>query len=281
MVIRALGMALLIGLLTVFMVVAQDDTLDETAPIEAGRAVYLSHGCIACHGVQAEGTTLAPPLAETSEVVIRRQIRAPLGIMPNFPPESISAEELDVLVIYLLTLEPFDDTLFEGERLQPEIGEEIIMRHWMALIALEVDDIDLAREHVEFIMQYVRSTHRQQMQIALDALDNDDVHNAQHIIESMVADVSGINDAGVALRLILSAVRVEDLDEATHHLEHYRTTTGHDETIAATIETLLANEEYAQVESLLDSLLEIMLLEAINEPEHDSQDSDHESDSED
>jgi hypothetical protein len=199
--------------------------------------------------------------------------------MPNFSPESISADELDVLVEYLLTLEPEDNSVFEGERLQPEIGEEIVMRHWMVIVALEVDDIHSARENIEYIMQFVQSTHLQQMQAVLDALDNAEVHEAQHIVESMLADVISFDNSESTLHLyiMLSAVRADDYDEATHHFDHYMNTEDYDPNLAATLDSLLAEADYAQLETLLDSILETMSLDVGEEHESHNGDTNSES----
>src|SRR5690348_5435533 len=79
---------------------------DEAALIERGQEVFLTMGCTACHGQNAEGTSLAPALAGHSEFAVRRQLRAPVGIMPVYSPEMISAEDVDALVAYITSLEP-------------------------------------------------------------------------------------------------------------------------------------------------------------------------------
>jgi hypothetical protein len=202
--------------------------------------------------------------------------------MPNFPPDSISAEELDALVAYILTIETFDIVLFEGERLQPEIGEEVVMRHWMTLTALEVSDVEVAREQIERIMEVVESTHLQQMETILELLDDGEIHEAQHIVESMLADISDLDEAEglVHLRLLLSAIRAEDTDEAEHQLGHYATSAEHDEVLLQTLETLFADEAFTEMAILLNTLLdELSSGMSTDDHDHDSDaDDNHEGD---
>jgi hypothetical protein len=178
--------------------------------------------------------------------------------MPNFPPEQISSRELDALVAFIMTLEPFESTEFMGVIQQPELGEEVIMRHWQALVALEVEEIDVARIHIEHVMTIVRSTHLDRMEEALAALDEGDVHEAEHILESMLTDVEGFDGTAATLHLMLmlSAIRAEDRDEASHQLEHYSNSEASEEGLTTVLEELLTSETYDVAEAMIVAVLD-------------------------
>src|SRR5690349_12161502 len=102
-----LSILLFFGLL--WAVSAQEATetpVDLTNPalIERGQEVFVNLACTACHGQSGEGTDIAPALAGHSEFAIRRQARAPIGIMTPFSPVVLPAEDLDAVVAYILSL---------------------------------------------------------------------------------------------------------------------------------------------------------------------------------
>ena len=47
-----------------------------------------------------EGTVTGPALPGHGPLEIRRQLRAPLGIMPVYSPDKVSSEDLELLVAY-------------------------------------------------------------------------------------------------------------------------------------------------------------------------------------
>ena len=80
-------------------------TAPAPAILSAGHQLFVDKGCAACHGQNAEGSSFAPPLAGHSAAVVKRQIRAPLGIMPVFPPDKISNEEMEAITTFIGGLE--------------------------------------------------------------------------------------------------------------------------------------------------------------------------------
>ena len=72
--------------------------------VQAGYDVFVASACSACHGQNGEGSTIAPALPGHTDSQVRRQVRAPVGLMPLFPPDKISASELDSLVAYITNL---------------------------------------------------------------------------------------------------------------------------------------------------------------------------------
>ena len=76
-------------------------TAPAPAALSTGHQLFVDKGCAACHGQSAEGSSFAPPLAGHSAAVVKRQIRAPLGIMPVFPPDKISNEEMEAITTFI------------------------------------------------------------------------------------------------------------------------------------------------------------------------------------
>ena len=69
---------------------------------EQGQKLFVSKGCSACHGQDGQGTAIAPALPGHSAAIVKRQVRAPVGIMPLFSPDEISNEELEQIVSPIL-----------------------------------------------------------------------------------------------------------------------------------------------------------------------------------
>ena len=186
--------------------------------VQAGYDVFVASGCSACHGQNGVGTTIAPALPGHSDGQVRRQVRAPVGVMPVFPPDKISASELDSLVAYITNLgeghahdRPFDP------------GADMQMHHWMALFATEDEDVQEAIHHVEHIIGLVVGEHLARMQNVLAELVAGNLHDAGHEIEEMLAGVleDGLSGVTMHLTLALSSVRIDDAKAVAHHMEHF------------------------------------------------------------
>lgn len=88
-------------------------TVSPTATASSpGRAIFLSQGCAACHGLVAQGTQFAPSLIGITHKIPASQIPALLhnpnakmraGGMPAFP---LSETQMQQLVSYLVSLQP-------------------------------------------------------------------------------------------------------------------------------------------------------------------------------
>jgi ubiquinol-cytochrome c reductase cytochrome b subunit len=83
----------------------------ETSSRSAGREIFVSRGCLACHGEAGSGTTRAPALAglggNRSAAQIAGLLRNPTVRMQagGMAPLTVSDGELSALVAYLLSLE--------------------------------------------------------------------------------------------------------------------------------------------------------------------------------
>ena len=217
---------------------AQDDSPEDHHGedlVEAGFTVFTANGCVACHGPNGEGTDVGPALAGHSEFAIRHQVRAPTGIMLVFGPEAISAEELDSLVAYIMSLEMHvedDDAMQEHGHDDSGIsdGDVAFAHHWLLWLALQADDIPIAEHHTAHTFDYLEGVHLLAMQELLTALSNNEIETAQSIIEPMITDVGDFDDDMVAvlLQLIYSAVDTGDTDNAEHFITHFNEFAGDD-----------------------------------------------------
>jgi mono/diheme cytochrome c family protein len=236
-------------------------TAEEQALIETGHQAFQDEGCSACHGEDAEGTDLAPALAGHSEAAVRRQVRAPVGNMPVYPPDKLSDDELDAIAAYISHLEGGHEHMhLEGE-VSPTVSDHL----WMALYALEDEnprDVDDAVHHVQYAIDLVDDPEQKEVleDIQQQLLDGD-AHEAGHAIEDILADIGGpsASPALIHLQLALAAVRVEDVDEAVHHLNHYletATDTQHDQ--GEEILTMVENGEWSEADQHLQDLITVV-----------------------
>ncbi|MCH8090239.1 MAG: cytochrome c, partial [Chloroflexi bacterium] len=149
---------------------------------EQGQRLFVSKGCSACHGQDAQGTTIAPALSGHSAAIVKRQARAPVGVMPLFSPDEISNEELEQIAEFIASLPAGHMHVREVD-----VGREVALHHWMALISLEEDEIIEAIHHVEHIIGLVQGIHLARMQEILQQLQEGDVHDGVHGIQDMLA----------------------------------------------------------------------------------------------
>ena len=88
----AIGAALCVGALSV----AADLRAQEDEDDLSGERLYISRGCLGCHGASARGG-VGPALAATPLPfdAFLRQLRHPRDIMPEFPEEIVSEDDAE------------------------------------------------------------------------------------------------------------------------------------------------------------------------------------------
>lgn len=186
-------------------------------PESEGERLFTANGCGACHGAMAEGSPMAPALAGHTAGQVKRQARAPLGLMPVFPPSKISNAELGQIAEYIESL--------EGDHLHmrpANLAEALSQHHWMALVALEDDSPDEAIHHIDHIIDQVTGQHLAQMEEAKAETEDGNLHEAIHIIENMLAgvQVDDLTPSEMHASLARSSALIDDIDGAMHHLDH-------------------------------------------------------------
>ncbi|MDO8750526.1 MAG: cytochrome c [Dehalococcoidia bacterium] len=81
--------------------------VDSSSCSQQGRAEFVAHGCASCHGLNAQGGTVAPPIAGQKETVVKFVARRGTpGRMPAFSEEDLTPEHLALIAAYLGSLEP-------------------------------------------------------------------------------------------------------------------------------------------------------------------------------
>ncbi len=191
---------------------------------DEGHGLYLEAGCGSCHGENAEGTGVGPALAGHTAEQVLQQVRNPLAQMPSYTEAQLSRENLDAIAQYITGLEPAE------EHVEPvELSNPVATHHWMALSAIDANDPQDALHHVGHIIEAVTGEHREQMERARDLLRAGELHEAEHLIEEMLAGTAepmlGLDR--LHLRFALVAVDQRAVAEARHHMRHFlETATG-------------------------------------------------------
>ncbi len=187
-------------------------------PASLGEQLFVSKGCAACHGEEGKGSEIAPALPGHTETQVRRQVRAPMGLMPVFPPDRVSSQELARIAEYITSLSGP-----HGHMAPVNLADSIAQHHWMALFALKDEAQDEAIHHISHIIELVEGDHLARMRESLRTVEAGNLHDAEHIIEDMLAGTAspGLDEKEVHLRLAITSVKVEDPGDATHHLEHF------------------------------------------------------------
>jgi mono/diheme cytochrome c family protein len=224
-----LSILLLFGLL--WTVSAQEATeapvdMSDPALIERGQALFVSLACTACHGQNAEGTDIAPALAGHSEFAIRRQARAPIGIMTPYSPVVLPADDLDAVVAYILSLEVPETTEEAGhehEHAGLALGDTVFAHHWLLWLALQAEDRDAALHQIAHISPNVTGAHLVQMETLTDFITEGDFEAARSLEETMIADVNVFGDDAdfVYLQMIYRAILAEDAEAADYFIADY------------------------------------------------------------
>ena len=112
-------------------------------PVAEERELFISAGCAACHGQDGEGTSIAPALAGHNEEQVRRQVRAPVGVMPAFSAIQIGDTDLEKIAHFVESLAPGD-----AHQEPAEMGHLVAMHRQMALLALTAENAAEAEHHV-------------------------------------------------------------------------------------------------------------------------------------
>ena len=219
--------AIILGALTALTMLAACSSGDTPTPTAApadtfqtGAQLFLTTGCATCHGQDALGTDAAPGLPGHTEDQVVRQVRRPVGHMPAFSESQISDEELDRLADYIVSLGPGEQ---HTEPISLGEDEVLAMHHWMALDAIQSDNLTEADHHLKHIIELIEEPdHLRIMQEIEQAVSSGDLHEAEHLLEGHLADSlePNLSIGTLHARLALAALATDDTDGARHHLEH-------------------------------------------------------------
>lgn len=224
-----------------------------TATLSTGQQLFAAKGCAACHGQNAEGSSFAPPLAGHAAAVVKRQIRAPLGIMPVFPPDKVSNEEMDALSVFIGGLGGEHKHVRDASS-----PDEMALHHWMALFSIEAGDPVEGAHHLGHIVDLTEGEHLAQMKKAIALLEEGDTDEGARIVERMLAGLEevGLDVSEIHLTLALSSARVEETGLSIQHVQHFLDlSTGQRKETAEEILALLRSGDVQDAVSQLEALL--------------------------
>ncbi|HEY6443866.1 MAG TPA: c-type cytochrome [Candidatus Acidoferrales bacterium] len=87
---------------------AEKSSAASTAKVDSGKHAFTSAGCAACHGVQGQGTKLAPQIAPPPLELpaLIGYVRQPSGTMPAVSAASVSDQQLSDIYAFLKSAPP-------------------------------------------------------------------------------------------------------------------------------------------------------------------------------
>lgn len=77
-----------------------------------GQELYTNYGCYQCHGFAGQGASSTGPRLAPNPIAFNRfvdQIYDPRDLMPRYPPEFVSQQDLADIYAFLQTIPPAPD----------------------------------------------------------------------------------------------------------------------------------------------------------------------------
>ncbi len=235
---------------------------EEDEAVAEGYSLYLAAGCAACHGQDGSGG-IGPALAGHTREQVFRQVRSPKGdIMPAYPPDRLSDEELEKIVAWIDSLgEDMAMEHDEGPEFELTMTEAAHLR--LILDSIAAENQTNAIHHAQHLVDDAAPEILPVAQKLLDDLQAGELHDvekeATEILDAKVTE--DFDFIGVHLGMALQAIQRDDLRDAEHHMESaVQVAAGHDhqEELQRLAEALRARED---LHGVRDSLLEQLGLE--------------------
>lgn len=145
-------------------------------------------------------------------------MRAPLGTMPASSELQLSDEDLAKMAEYIVSLAP------PTRHVEPtELADPVVSHHWMTISAIKTGNGRDALHHVRHIIELVRGQHLRAMREAERLLRAGNLHEAEHIVERMLAGRAkpDLTPEQLHLQLALNALQIDDAGDAEHHMRHF------------------------------------------------------------
>lgn len=183
-----------------------------------GKKLYVQAGCSACHGLSGQGTKIGPAVAGHTAAEVQRQVRAPLDTMPAYSVARLSNDSLRKIGVYIVSLQPL------RQHTEPSALPNLVAtHHWLAITALKAGNERDALHHVAHIAERVQGEHLQAMREVRRLLRAGKLHDAEHLIEDMLAGRAEpkLSAKRLHLRVALSAIEARSSADARHHLGHF------------------------------------------------------------
>ena len=128
--------------------------------VAAGRALYVSNGCVACHGDNAEGK-IGPKIAGTGLTFaeVLHQVRQPRGVMPPFSPQQVNDAQVQQIYAYLESLAPPTPTPAPvAQTATTSVSVAVTPLNVDAIVAA-VDDLKVASDYAHDAAKTVADLH--------------------------------------------------------------------------------------------------------------------------
>ena len=168
------------------------------------------------------GTAVVQSISVRSPEVIRQQIRAPVGMMPLFPPDKLTNNELDKIIVYIRAL-PEAHTHHKPVN----VKRDMALHQWMALLALEANDLPEVAQQMQHINGLSLGDPLPWVQDVLRTMEEGSIHDTTHAVEKTLAETAQaatghrLTLEEIYLQLALSAMRIENIARAMHHVDHF------------------------------------------------------------
>lgn len=151
--------------------------------VDNGKRLFSSAGCAACHGVQGQGTALAPPLSppplELQALVA--YARHPTGKMPPVPVATASDRDLADVYAFLKSVAP-RDSLPEELKGNAESGKKLFLAYgcyechgWQGAGAAIAPRIGPPALSLAGVLRYVRAPTGQMPPYTAKAVSDQDL----------------------------------------------------------------------------------------------------------
>ncbi len=138
--------------------------------------------------------------------------------MPAYSEEQLADDDLEAIADYISGLEAME------EHVEPvKLSEVLAIHHWMAISAIAAGGKGDALHHVGHIIQTVKGEHLEAMKEARRFSRGGELHEAEHLIEEMLAGKAKpeLSRERLSLRLALNAIDQRDRAEAIHQMRHF------------------------------------------------------------
>jgi len=243
-------------------------TVTGSSGLEEPGEILFESACASCHGDSAQGGA-GPALAGHTAEQIIRQVRAPVGEMPRFAPNTVSPHGLDGLVEMIIALPASEMGAMAAHahdetRLSKQEVSQI--QHALILQAVERRATVPAEHLTRETMDALSGNHLAAMIEVVDHLDANRFETAEDMLVNMAAVAPltrDLDEAQLLLTLALNEIRAEQPEGATHWVEHIDR--AHLDDATAISEALL--------EADLVGAMELIERELPSDEEHDEEES--------
>ena len=89
---------------TSFMGVSPQAAPTGADPAVRGAHLYVTEGCVTCHGLEGRGAPVGPPIVGQDNKTITQRVRQGSGGMPKFSPDGLTDQEIADITAYLKSM---------------------------------------------------------------------------------------------------------------------------------------------------------------------------------